>query len=80
MVKQALLDVTPESWDDTLDLNLRAYFFVAQGAVAHLRPVRGKIVNIADVGGLERGRPTSRTASARPAWSCSPKARQSAGA
>lgn len=53
MVKQAILDVTPESWDATLDLNLRAYFFVAQGAVAHLRPVRGKIVNITDVGGLE---------------------------
>jgi pteridine reductase len=53
MVKQAVLDVTPESWDATLDLNLRAYFFVAQGAVAHLRAVRGKIVNIADVGGLE---------------------------
>ena len=53
MVKQAILDVTPESWDATLALNLRAYFFVAQGAVAHLKPVRGKIVNIADVGGLE---------------------------
>jgi len=53
MVKQALLDVTPESWDATLDLNLRAYFFVAQGAVPHLKKVRGKIVNIADVGGLE---------------------------
>jgi pteridine reductase len=53
MVRQSVLDVTPESWDATLDLNLRAYFFVAQGAVAHLRPVRGKIVNIADVGGLE---------------------------
>ena len=53
MVRQAVLDVTPESWDATLDLNLRAYFFVAQGAIAHLRPVRGKIVNIADVGGLE---------------------------
>lgn len=53
MVKQAVLDVTPESWDATLDLNLRAYFFVAQGAVPHLKKVRGKIVNIADVGGLE---------------------------
>lgn len=53
MVKQAILDVTPESWDATLDLNLRAYFFVAQGAVAQLKKVRGKIVNIADVGGLE---------------------------
>jgi pteridine reductase len=53
MVKQAVLDVTPESWDATLDLNLRAYFFVAQGAVPHLKQVRGKIVNIADVGGLE---------------------------
>ncbi len=53
MVRQPVLDVTPESWDATLDLNLRGYFFVAQGAVAHLRSARGKIVNIADVGGLE---------------------------
>jgi pteridine reductase len=53
MVHQPVETVTPESWDATLDLNLRAVFFVAQGAVAHLRPAKGKIVNLADVAGFE---------------------------
>jgi len=53
MVREAVEDVTPESWDTTLDLNLRAMFFVSQGAIAHLRRAKGKIVNIADLAGLE---------------------------
>lgn len=53
MVRQSVEDVTPESWDETLDLNLRAAFFVSQGAIPHLRRARGKIVNIADLAGLE---------------------------
>jgi pteridine reductase len=53
MVRQPVAEVTPESWDATLDLNLRAGFFVAQGAIAHLRRVKGRIVNLADVAGLE---------------------------
>jgi len=53
MVRQTIADVTPESWDATLDLNLRAGFFVAQGAVPHLRRTKGRIVNLADVAGLE---------------------------
>jgi pteridine reductase len=53
MVKQAVETVTPESWDATLDLNLRAGFFVAQGAIPHLRRAKGKIVNLADVAGFE---------------------------
>ena len=53
MVRQNVEDVTPESWDETLDLNLRAAFFVSQGAIPHLRRARGKIVNIADLAGLE---------------------------
>jgi pteridine reductase len=53
MVRQNVEEVTPESWDDTLDLNLRATFFVSQGAIPHLRRARGKIVNIADLAGLE---------------------------
>jgi NAD(P)-dependent dehydrogenase (short-subunit alcohol dehydrogenase family) len=53
MVRQNVEEVTPESWDDTLDLNLRAAFFVSQGAIPHLRRARGKIVNIADLAGLE---------------------------
>jgi len=55
MVRQPVEEVTPESWDATLDLNLRAGFFVAQGAVPHLRRAQGggRIVNIADVAGFE---------------------------
>ena len=53
MVRQPVEDVTPESWDATLDLNLRAAFFVSQGALPHLRRAQGKIVNLADVAGFE---------------------------
>jgi NAD(P)-dependent dehydrogenase (short-subunit alcohol dehydrogenase family) len=53
MVRQTVEEVTPESWDETLDLNLRATFFVSQGAIPHLRRAQGKIVNIADLAGLE---------------------------
>ena len=53
MVKEPVETVTPDSWDDTLDLNLRAVFFVAQGAIPHLRRAHGKIVNLADVAGFE---------------------------
>ncbi len=53
MVRQAVESVTPESWDATLDLNLRAAFFVSQGALPHLRGAKGKIVNLADVAGFE---------------------------
>ncbi|HEX4561677.1 MAG TPA: SDR family NAD(P)-dependent oxidoreductase, partial [Gemmatimonadales bacterium] len=53
MVKQAVADVSPESWNRTLDLNLRAPFFVTQGAVPFLRASRGRVVNLADVAGLE---------------------------
>jgi pteridine reductase len=53
MVRQAVEAVTPESWDATLDLNLRAMFFVSQGAIPHLRRAKGKIVNMADIAGME---------------------------
>jgi NAD(P)-dependent dehydrogenase (short-subunit alcohol dehydrogenase family) len=53
MVRQSVEDVTPESWDATLALNLRAMFFVSQGAIPHLRRAKGKIVNMADIAGLE---------------------------
>ena len=55
MTRHAVEDVTPDSWNATLDLNLRAYFFVAQGALPLLRaaPGGGRIVNLADVAGFE---------------------------
>lgn len=53
MVREPVEEVTPESWDATLDLNLRAMFFVSQGAIAYLRRAKGKIVNMADIAGME---------------------------
>lgn len=53
MVRQPVETVTAESWDATLDLNLRAMFFVSQGAISHLRQARGKILNMADIAGVE---------------------------
>ena len=53
MVRQPLAEITPESWDETMDLNLRGAFFVAQGAAPLLRAAAGRIINIADVAGFE---------------------------
>ena len=44
---------TPELWDEVMGLNLRAAFFLTQGAIPWLRAAQGKVVNLADVGGLE---------------------------
>ena len=44
---------SPELWDQVMSVNLRSGFFVAQGALPWLRAARGKVVNLADVGGLE---------------------------
>jgi pteridine reductase len=54
MVRQNVDEVTPESWDETFDLNLRAMFFVSQGAIPHLKRAKGKIVNIADEAAFEQ--------------------------
>lgn len=44
---------TPEQYDAILDLNLRSLFFCTQGAAASLRAARGKVVNLADLAGLQ---------------------------
>lgn len=46
-------ETTPEQWDTILDLNLRSVFFCTQGAAPYLRSARGKVVNLADLAGLE---------------------------
>jgi pteridine reductase len=46
-------ETTPEQWDDILNLNLRSLFFCTQGAAGALRRSRGKVVNLADLAGLE---------------------------
>jgi pteridine reductase len=53
MQRLRLEETTPEQWDQILGLNLRAVFFCTQGAASALRQSRGKVVNLADVSGLE---------------------------
>jgi pteridine reductase len=53
MERVGVANVTVQHWNDVINLNLRAPFFVAQRAAPHLAAVHGTIVNIADLGGLE---------------------------
>ena len=53
MHRIAFEDTTVEQYDAILGLNLRSLFFLTQGAAPALRRARGKVVNIADLGGLE---------------------------
>ena len=46
-------ETTPEQYDTVLGLNLRSVFFCTQGAAPALRAARGKIVNLADLAGLQ---------------------------
>jgi pteridine reductase len=46
-------ETTVEQYDAVLDLNLRAVFFCTQGAAPFLRARQGKVVNLADLSGLE---------------------------
>ena len=53
MLRIPFEETTPEEYDRVLDLNLRAVFFCTQGAAPALRTARGKVVNMADLSGLE---------------------------
>jgi pteridine reductase len=46
-------ETTPEQYDAILGLNLRSAFFCTQGAAPALRAARGKVVNLADLAGLQ---------------------------
>jgi pteridine reductase len=46
-------ETTPEEWDAVHALNLRSVFFCTQGAAPALRAAKGKVVNLADLAGLE---------------------------
>jgi pteridine reductase len=46
-------ETTPAQWDSIVNLNLRSLFFCAQGAAPALRAAQGKIVNLADLAGLQ---------------------------
>ena len=46
-------ETTPDQYDAILGLNLRSVFFCTQGAAPALRATRGKVVNLADLAGLQ---------------------------
>lgn len=48
----SVISTTEEIWDDSLDTNVKAPFFLAQAAAPMLRRSKGAIVNFADTGGL----------------------------
>lgn len=53
MHRLSLEQTTPEQWDAIHNLNLRAVFFCTQGAAPALRSSAGRVVNLADLAGLE---------------------------
>lgn len=53
MLRTPFESVTPSEWDGIMALNLRAPFFLARAAAAHLRRARGVIINIADLAAFE---------------------------
>jgi pteridine reductase len=48
----SIISTNEETWDSSLDTNLKAPFFCAQAAAPLLRRTKGTIVNFADTGGL----------------------------
>lgn len=53
MQRLSFAETTPQQWDSIHNLNLRSVFFCTQGAAPALRATRGKVVNMADLAGLE---------------------------
>jgi pteridine reductase len=53
MHRLSLEQTTPAEWDAIHALNLRAVFFCTQGAAPALRAAKGKVINLADLAGLE---------------------------
>lgn len=53
MIRSELDDITPDQWDDTFALNLRAPFFCARAAARAMGDRGGVIVNLADLAGIE---------------------------
>jgi NAD(P)-dependent dehydrogenase (short-subunit alcohol dehydrogenase family) len=46
------VSTSEQSWDSSLDTNLKAVFFCCQAAAPLLQATRGSIVNFSDIGGL----------------------------
>jgi pteridine reductase len=53
MERHPVAEVTPEIWDRTFDINLRAGFFTSQAAATRMPAQGGVIVNIADLAAFE---------------------------
>jgi pteridine reductase len=53
MRRLSVEETSPADWDEILALNLRSLFFCTQGAIPALRAARGKVVNLADLAGLQ---------------------------
>ena len=53
MRRLSVEETSPADWDEIQALNLRSVFFCTQGAIPALRAARGKVVNLADLAGLE---------------------------
>ena len=49
----ALEEISPEEWDSMFSANTRGPFLMAQAALPYLRSVRGRVINIGSLGGLE---------------------------
>ena len=53
IVRQPMLEITEETWDRILDINLKGVFFCTQAAArVMVRQGKGKIINIASVVGV----------------------------
>lgn len=53
MHRTGFADTTPTQYDAIFALNLRSVFFCTQGAAPALRAAKGKVVNLADLAGLQ---------------------------
>ncbi|PRY08927.1 SDR family NAD(P)-dependent oxidoreductase [Kineococcus rhizosphaerae] len=54
LVRATALELTPEAWDRTMDVNLKGAFFAAQAAARQMiQAGRGVIVNVASYAGLK---------------------------
>jgi NAD(P)-dependent dehydrogenase (short-subunit alcohol dehydrogenase family) len=48
--RHGLLDTTPQDWDDSIAVNLKAYFFACQGVAAAMKAAKaGAIINFSSI-------------------------------
>ena len=69
-IRHDFLDITPDEWDQVLNVNLKGVFYVAQTAARHMMEKgSGVILNTASTAGYTGTRTTPITAPAREASS-----------